>query len=444
MQIHFVSFIGLAPGAEKLAKGFGQARDLVKRQQVLSESALQSGEVDHVHLSNRDQLLATDYYKQNKDLLDQPRGCGYWAWKPYIILQTLAKASPGDFVIYCDVGKPTTHATADHGNKITTSLKPLVEWADRHGGMLPGVYLSNHGPARNWIKRDCFLLMDCDSEQYHQMPTVQAGYTVWENTPEVIRFLEEWQSLNLDPRLISDQENTLGKENYAGFQRNCHDQATLTLLTEKLKVTVFGGRKNQFLGFRNINFIAHEAAYQNALFEDKLILKKVNAQQPILANYKIKWFELLFQYRRHEKLEMAIVGNLTTEQKQAWQSYIPNVMINELSIGQLQKKDKSYDLLIIESLGKEHFDEALLVNSFMSLRDNGVAYISPLPEVKSKFEIAARLVSNDGCFAQDLCEKTNSKIEEPKIPNSRNPIFVSGKSHSGNLETMCVMIKPVQ
>ena len=100
--------------------------------------------------------------------------------------------------------------------------------------------------------------------------------------------------------------------------------------------------------------------------------------------------------------------------------------------------------MIIESLGKEHFDEALLVNSFMSLRDNGVAYISPLPEVKSKFEIAARLVSNDGCFAQDLCEKTNSKIEEPKIQNSRNPIFVSGKSHSGNLETMCVMIKPVQ
>ena len=47
MQIHFVSFIGLAPGAEKLDKSFGLAADLIKRQQVLSESA----SVSYTHLT---------------------------------------------------------------------------------------------------------------------------------------------------------------------------------------------------------------------------------------------------------------------------------------------------------------------------------------------------------------------------------------------------------
>jgi len=357
MKLHFVSFIGLTANAQNSEKAFANPDDLLNRQRNLHDSALKYGDVDTGHEWNRDRLLETDYYQQNKTLLDQTRGCGYWAWKPYIILQTLIKTQPGDYVIYCDVGRPSESATTDHGNLIHTSLLPLVEWADRHNGMLPGVYLSNHGPAKNWIKRDCFQLMQCDTEQYHNMPTIQAGYTVWKNESNVIEFLKEWQKLNLDARLITDQENTLGLNNYDGFMRHCHDQATLTLLCEKRKVSVFGGRKNQFWGFRNINYIALEAGYQNAVVNKQLTLNLLNVDGKLLPKYLVRWLELLMLNRRQAQLNFAIVGDCSEQQKEAWLRYLPNASFDYLQQAQLMGLKKSYDCILATELHNDAFDQ---------------------------------------------------------------------------------------
>jgi len=428
MKLHFVSFFGLTPSTgnskHKPKKVFGSADDLVNRQRYLHDSALKNGDVDVVHEWNRDRLLTTDYYQQNKKLLDQARGCGYWAWKPYIILQTLSKVPSGDYVIYCDVGRPSENATVDHGNIINTSLLPLVWWADRHNGMLPGVYLSNHGPAKKWIKRDCFQLMECDTESYHNMPTIQAGYTVWKNQPNVIEFLEQWKKLNLDERLITDQENTLSLDNYDGFDRHCHDQATLTLLCEKQKVAVFGGRKNQFWGFRNINYIALEAAYQNAAISKKLILKLLNDQEKLLPKYLVRWLELLMLNRRQEQLSFAIVGDHSEQQKKAWLHYLPNTSFDYLQETQLTSLNKRYDCIIATQLDEQLFDNKLLANTYNVLNDEGVMFLAPLPKGGSEFEKSARTISSQGKFssADEFVEFQNS-LQSPKIHNSRNPIF---------------------
>ncbi len=442
MQIHFVSFVGLAPGAEKLAKKFGQISQIKERQKALNSSALMFGCVDHVHAYNREELVTTDYYKDNKGLLDQPRGCGYWAWKPFIILQILNKAKDGDYVVYCDVGKPIDSAKNDHGNLITTSLKPLVEWAERNNGMMPGVYLSNHGPSKHWIKRDCYTLMDCDTSRYHDLPTVQAGYTVWKKSSFVIDFLEQWQLLNLDPRLIGDQDNTLGKPNYDGFNRSCHDQATLTLLAEKSGVKVFGDRRSQFLGFRNINFIAHEAAFQNAKLDNKLVLKSLNRQCKVVTDYFIRWIELLFQYRRFKELSIAIVvENLNEQKKVVWKNYFPKSEIQITRLDQLNRVSEKFDFILAEELNELDFTNSLLLNLYQALKSDGVFIAAPLLK-NSDFEVSARKASIDGVF-QDLASSTKLEpLVSPKISNSRNPIFVSGKGNDGTLESMCLMIKP--
>ena len=174
MKIHLVSFIGMSSRndlglgtAGEKEREFNRASwdEIEQRQKKLSKSALSNGEVDYVHEWTLEKLKKTKFYSENKTLLDQLKGCGYWAWKPYIILQALSKAEPGDYVIYCDVGRPVNAAEFDHGNIIQTSLRPLAEWAERHQGMLPGVYLPNHGAAQAWIKRDCFKVMNCDSEK---------------------------------------------------------------------------------------------------------------------------------------------------------------------------------------------------------------------------------------------------------------------------------------
>jgi len=444
MELHFVSFFGLAPGAEKLTKKIGNAEDLTVRQKHLHETALKNGKVDVTHEWTRDRLLATDYYQENKELLDQARGCGYWAWKPYLILQTLAQTQPGDYVIYCDVGRPTNEHDEDHGNLITTSLMPLVEWAERHNGMLPGVYLSNHGPAKHWVKRDCFLLMECDTTEYHEMPTVQAGYTVWKNTPNVIKFLEQWKQLNTDARLITDQNNTLGLDNHEGFIRHCHDQATLTLLCQKEKATVFGSDKSQFWGFRNINYLALEAAYQNAAANQELQLRKINSEHDVVPNYLVRWIELLMFGRRQEVLNLAIItdeGSQDSASLNAWKSYLPNSNVECVSVREFNDKVDTYHIVLGIALKQDLFNNELLMTLYRSMKYEGVMFLAPLPQQTSQLEVSARAISSKGAFPADRvfdCLSTS-----PKIPNSRNPIFLSGKNKkTGAVDSLCLMVKP--
>ena len=35
---------------------------------------------------------------------NNPRGYGYWLWKPYIIFKTMLQIKEGDTILYCDSG----------------------------------------------------------------------------------------------------------------------------------------------------------------------------------------------------------------------------------------------------------------------------------------------------------------------------------------------------
>ena len=114
----------------------------------MSKAALKNG-VDESFLFN-DLWLKNqkEFYKKNKQVLDNPRGAGYWLWKPYIILYTLKnKMHEGDVLIYID-----------SGTKLTGNLKPLVELALKKDIVL--FYNDGHKNS-TWTKRDCFFYMDC-------------------------------------------------------------------------------------------------------------------------------------------------------------------------------------------------------------------------------------------------------------------------------------------
>ena len=46
-----------------------------------------------------------DFFKQScPKHFGNPRGAGYWVWKPYFILKTLDTLQDGDVLVYCDSG----------------------------------------------------------------------------------------------------------------------------------------------------------------------------------------------------------------------------------------------------------------------------------------------------------------------------------------------------
>ena len=50
------------------------------------------------HPFTREDLVQTNFYQENKKILDQKTGAGYWLWKPYYILEVLKSAEENDFV----------------------------------------------------------------------------------------------------------------------------------------------------------------------------------------------------------------------------------------------------------------------------------------------------------------------------------------------------------
>ncbi len=190
----------------------------------LVRSALEYGEVADAISWTRDRLMGTAFYRENAAILGAARGAGYWAWKPYVILEALRTLDEGEFAFYSDVGR-------GDGYRVRRSLAPLLAWTASTGqGALPGVVVPGFGRSAQWTKRDCFVYMHCDEPRFWNHPQVQATYSVWQKSAPVLALLEQWLACCCDARLITDAPNVSGLDNLPSFRDHRHDQSILTNL----------------------------------------------------------------------------------------------------------------------------------------------------------------------------------------------------------------------
>lgn len=158
------------------------------------------------------------FINKNKQILQQKRGGGYWLWKPYIILDALSKIDEGDYLIYTDAGMIYVR-----------NIHHLIRQLERDGGE---IFLSlGFAPAKDWCKRDAFILMGCDNKEASEKIMVSGGYILLRKSEKSVRFIQEWLKYSEDERILTDCPNRCGYENYAGFKEHRHDQAILTNLT---------------------------------------------------------------------------------------------------------------------------------------------------------------------------------------------------------------------
>lgn len=175
---------------------------------------------------NRENLEKTDFYQNNKQILDEPTGAGWWIWKPYFILESLKTANEGDFIIYCDCG-----------DMFSPGLKSYVEntvTEDDQCLLLVGNNLNG-----KYTKRDCFIKMDCDEEDYHNSNQLEVGFMVWKVCEESIKTVSEWLEFCTDSQIINNDPSTLGEE-LSGFVSHRNDQSVLTNIAIRDGLTVGG------------------------------------------------------------------------------------------------------------------------------------------------------------------------------------------------------------
>lgn len=166
------------------------------------------------------------------DVFKYRRGYGYWAWKPFVIKQTLDAVNEGDFVFYMD-----------SGNDIISDPEPLYDLCSNNNGFMlfenrsgnPNGEIWNN---REWTKKDCFTLMDCDTPDFVNGPQIDGAYQLYQKNKDTVKFVNEYLQYCLDPRIVTDEPNTTG-DNYSTFVDHRHDQSVASLLCLKYNIKTF-------------------------------------------------------------------------------------------------------------------------------------------------------------------------------------------------------------
>lgn len=198
----------------------------LQAQQLNSRTGLEVGGFDAVASLGRAHI-DRGFAHRNRHILEQPRGAGYWLWKPFLIWFMLHKhLNDGDILFYSDSGAHFVH-----------SIDPVVDICRRRRD-LPILLFTLNDELINkaWTKRDCFHYLGLDTPEYTDVPQILASFLVIERTPATIAFIADWVRHAQDARLITDQPNQCGLPNYPEFRDHRHDQSILSLLGRKAGV----------------------------------------------------------------------------------------------------------------------------------------------------------------------------------------------------------------
>jgi len=109
--------------------------------------------------------LDIDFLEQNKIILSNKRGGGFWLWKPYIILKALLDLDDGDFLFYSDSGAAFVKSI-----KSITKYTKLVD-QDVIGFELPLI-------EKQWTKHEVFEAMSCNCDEIRNSPQIMATFVL--------------------------------------------------------------------------------------------------------------------------------------------------------------------------------------------------------------------------------------------------------------------------
>ncbi len=157
---------------------------------------------------------------KNSQILSQPKGAGYWLWKPYIILKTLERMNDGDYLIYMDSGAFFIKSPNDYLRMIN------------HKGVL-AFSMSFHKQS-TWCKKDCFEHIFGNQNDFHDLSQILASYVFIKKTDTSVEFVKKWLEVCQLQNIIDDSESI--SPNYTDFKEHRHDQAIYSLLVYKYDI----------------------------------------------------------------------------------------------------------------------------------------------------------------------------------------------------------------
>lgn len=192
---------------------------------LLSLSARRFG-VDEVRGYSPKDLEGTEFWIKNKAILELPRGRGYWSWKSYLVLEELKNMGPDEVLLYSDAGI-----------EIVGPLQPLVDIALAQAvPVVVSDFLRLNG---EWTKRDCFVRMNADRQEFYTGVQVVGGFNLFRNTRETRDFVADWMKYAVDDHCNTDEPSRLGEPELPQFKSTRHDQSILSILVQQYGLPIY-------------------------------------------------------------------------------------------------------------------------------------------------------------------------------------------------------------
>ncbi len=303
--------------------------------------------------------IEDEFFQKHKEILTQPRGQGYWLWKPYFIARTLEYVQEGDIVFYID-----------SGNEIISDIQPLfdllqhqdiVVFKNRDGNPTGEIWVNSM-----WTKADCFNLMGCNDEKYKTGPQVDAAYILLKKSKQSADFINEYLTYSTNKHIITDEPNTTG-ENEPDFKDHRHDQSVLSLLAIKQQLLIFESASEsanhiEFKAYpqifnhlrRNLGLSQLIHTIQNSQFiyshmglGDHIILNGLvrSTNQPEVNYFmfvkKIYQISMEFMYRDLKNLTLIPVED--DEEVNYWLEFFQIKNLTKIGFENLNLKDQYFD-----------------------------------------------------------------------------------------------------
>lgn len=166
------------------------------------------------------------FCKKFANILSEPRGGGYWIWKPIIISETLKKINDGDYLLYIDSGCTINKQGLSRFNEY---IKMLDE--SKYGILS---FQMNGLDERCWTTKQIIdFLGETNESEYALSGQYMATIMLLKKCEHSINFVEKWlETITNNSLLITDYYNDKGQEIY--FKDNRHDQSIASILRKQM------------------------------------------------------------------------------------------------------------------------------------------------------------------------------------------------------------------
>ena len=165
--------------------------------------------------------LDSDYTEHFKNILNMPRGAGYWIWKSYIIKKRLEEIDDGDILIYLDSGCYINFK----GEKRFDEYIKMLNNSDE--GII-SFQLIGHNE-KEWTTKEIFSYFMLDNNgEIANSGQIIGGIRIMKKNQNIMKLINAETKVYYDnPLLVTDHYNN-NQESY--FKDNRHEQSIFSII----------------------------------------------------------------------------------------------------------------------------------------------------------------------------------------------------------------------